>query len=412
MLQGILRGRVVGKKFIFINIERKGKNMNANVLSYCCPTKIFMGIESHQKLQEIIKEWKIKKIFVVADNIIIKTEIFSLVEKILRENEVALDLYSDIEPEPSAATVEKAFALYKKNQAPCILAVGGGSTIDTGKGVGILATNGGRIKDYEGIMKYSIPPLPLIAMPTTAGTGSEVSGSCAITDTDRGLKMSIRHAVFNPAKIAILDPIALTTLPASVALHAAIDAFVHAFESYISLNANLVTDALNLHAMELISQNIRQFVANRSNLQAGLNMACGSTLAGMTFGLTGAGNVHCMARFVGPFCHVSHGLSNAICLPYVAEFNQIANPHKYARVAVAMGENIHSMTIFEAANKATDAIKQLCKNLGIPERLRELGATEDQLPEMAQLSFKAGYNKWNPRFTTEEDFLDLFKKAY
>jgi alcohol dehydrogenase len=386
--------------------------MNANILSFYCPTKIYMGINSHQKLHDIIKEWKFEKLFIVADPFIVKTEIFKSVEKVLKDNKVTFNLFSEIEPDPSANTVEKAFDLYKASMAPVVLAVGGGSTIDTGKGIGILAKNGGRIKDYEGIEKFSIPPLPLIAIPTTAGTGSEVSGSCTITDTDRGLKMSIRHAALNQARIAILDPIALKTLPTLVASHAGVDAFVHAFESYISLNANPIADAMNLHAMELISQNIRQFVTNRTNLEAGLNMACGSNLAGITFGQTGLGNVHCMARFIGAFCHVSHGLSNAVCFPAAAEFNLLANPKKYARVAVAMGENVQGLTEMEAAKKAFNAIKIMCLDLGIPDKLRDIGATEDMLPEMAKLSFEAGYNKWNPRYTTYEDFLDLFKKAF
>ncbi len=386
--------------------------MNANILSFHCPTKIYMGIGSHQKLQDIIEEWMIEKLFVVADPFVVKTELFSSIEKILKDNKVAVDVFSEVDPDPSANTVEKAFALYKSSQASVVLAVGGGSTMDTGKSVGILAKNGGRIEDYEGIEKFSIPPLPLIAIPTTAGTGSEVSASCTITDTDRGLKMSIRHPTLNPARIAILDPIGLKTLPESVASHAAVDAFVHAFESYISLNANPLTDAMNLHAMELMSQNIRQFVANRTHLEAGLNMACASNLAGITFGLTGLGNVHCMARFVGAFCHISHGLSNAVCFPAAAEFNLPANPKKYARVAVAMGENIQGLTEMEAAKKGLNAIKSMCLDLGIPDRLRDVGATEDMLPEMAQLSFNAGYNKWNPRYTTHEAFLDLFKKAY
>jgi len=249
-------------------------------------------------------------------------------------------------------------------------------------------------------------------VPTTAGTGSEVSGSCTITDTERGLKMSIRHASLNPARIAILDPIALKTLPASVAAHAAVDAFTHAFESYISLHANPHTDSMNLYAMELMAQNIRQFVAQRTNLEAGLNMACASNLAGITFGQTGVGNIHCMARFVGAFCHVSHGLSTAVCFPAVAEFNMMANPKKFARVALAMGEDIRGLTEIEAARKASHAIRLMCHDLGIPDRLRDVGATEAMLPEMAKLSIKAGYNKWNPRFTTEHDFMELFQKAY
>jgi alcohol dehydrogenase len=384
----------------------------SNILSFYCPTKTFMGINAHRKVDDLVKEWNIKKVCLLVDPAILKTKIYSLVEDLLKKNKVTFESFSEIEPDPSARTVENAFELQKKFSASTLLAVGGGSTIDVAKAVGILATSGGRIHQYEGIEKFSIPPLPLIAIPTTAGTGSEVSGSCVITDTDRNLKMSIRHASLNPAKIAILDPIALESLPTNVAAHAAMDAFVHAFESYLSLNASPTTDGINLYAMELISQNVRPFVANRANLGAGLNMACGSNLAGITFGLTGLGNVHCMARFVGAFFHVSHGLSNAICLPYAAEFNLIANPRKYARVALAMGENIQGLTELEAAYKAIDAIKRLCKDLGIPEKLKEIKASEDKLPEMAKLCVEANYNRWNPRHSTYDDFLNLFKKAF
>ena len=384
----------------------------SNILSFYCPTNIYMGNGSHRKLDDLVKGWDIKKLFLLVDPAVLKTKIYSLVEDLLLKNKVIFESFSEIEPDPSARTVEKAFELHKKFGASTLLAIGGGSTIDVGKAVGILATNGGRIHQYEGIEKFSIPPLPLIAIPTTAGTGSEVSGSCVITDTDRNLKMSIRHASLNPAKVAVLDPIALESLPANVAAHAALDAFVHAFESYLSLNASPMTDGINLYAMELISQHVRPFVANRANSDAGSNMACASNLAGMTFGLTGLGNVHCMARFVGAFFHVSHGLSNAICLPYAAEFNLIANPGKYARVARAMGEKVQGLTELEAAYRAIDAIKRLCRDLGIPEKLREIKATEDKLPQMAKLCVEANYNRWNPRHSTYDDFLNLFRKAF
>lgn len=379
---------------------------------FYCPTKIYLGVNSHRHLHQIAREEKINKVLLFVDPGVIKTEFFWSIEEILKKNQIHFDVFTEIEPDPTTDIVEKAYVLYKKTEAAALVAIGGGSTIDVAKAVSILATNGGRIQQYEGQEKFSNPPLPLIAIPTTAGTGSEVSGSCVITDPERGLKMSIRHASLNPAKIAILDPLALKSLPASTAAHAAMDAFIHAFESYLSLNANPMTDAINLYAIELISHNVRQFFANRSNSEAALNMAVAACMAGMTFGLTGLGNVHCMARFVGAFFHVSHGLSNAISLPYAAEFNLLANPKKYARVALAMGENIQGLTDLEAAHKALMAIKQLCRDLGIPEKLREIEATEDKLPEMARLCVEANYNRWNPRFTTYDDFLNLFRKAF
>jgi alcohol dehydrogenase len=384
----------------------------SQVSTYFCPTKIYLGSGAHKKLEDVIKQLKCERLFIAIDSALLNSSFFSEIKKMLDKLGVSTSTYTDIEPDPSAHTVEKAFAVCQQHRAQAILAIGGGSTMDVAKAVGILATNGGRIHDYEGIEKFSVAPLPRIAIPTTAGTGSEVSGSCVITDTERNLKMSIRHAVLNPADIAILDPLAVSTVPAAVAAHSGLDAFVHAFESYIALNANPFTDALNLHALKLISGNIRQFVANRGNTEAALAMLSGSALAGMTFGITGLGNVHCMARFVGANYHVSHGLSNAICLPEVAQFNLMANPKKYAQVAAAMDRPVYGMAELDAAAEAVNAIRQLCRDLSIPSRLRDIGAKEADFEDMAKLCVDANYNRWNPRNTSYHDFLGLFQRAF
>jgi len=187
---------------------------------------------------------------------------------------------------------------------------------------------------------------------------------------------------------------------------------VHAFESYISRQSNLVTDAINIEAIELLAANIRPFVANRDNLDAGLNMLVGSALAGITFGPTGLGNVHCMARFVGAYWHLSHGLSNAVCLPHVARFNLPANPRKFARVAAAMDRPVRGLAEMDAALAAIDAIEALCRDLDIPARLRDVGATPDKFDEIATLCTQANYNRWNPRTTTTADFRALFDAAF
>jgi len=387
--------------------------MPANDIStFFCPTRLHMGVGAHRRLADILRQHACKRLFIAIDAALLESEFYAGVSRLLQEAGVQAAAYSDIEPDPSAHTVERAFQACKAHEATLLLAIGGGSTMDVAKAVGILATNGGRIHDYEGIEKFATPGLPLVAIPTTAGTGSEVSGSCVITDTENNRKMSIRHAALNPAAYALLDPLALRTVPAHVAAHSGMDAYVHAFESYISRQANLVTDAINLQAISLLSTNIRQFVANRENLEAGLNMLCGSALAGITFGQTGLGNVHCMARFVGAACHVSHGLSNAVCLPAVARFNLAANPAKYARIAAAMGRPVQGMPELDAARAAVQAIEDLCRDLGIPARLRDIGATEPSLDEMARLCSEAGYNRWNPRHTTRADFRALFEQAY
>lgn len=379
---------------------------------FLCPTTIHMGVGSYAKVADSLRQWKAKRLMILLDGALGDTQFYTEIKRLLEQEVDQFSVFTDIEPDPSAITVEKAYSQCRESGATALLAIGGGSTMDVAKAVGILATNGGRIHDYEGIEKFRTRPLPLIAIPTTAGTGSEVSGSCVITDTEKNLKMSIRHASLNPADVAILDPLALRTVPAHVAAHSGLDAFVHSFESYVSRLANPFTDAINLHALQLISGNIRQFVANRNNLDAGLNMLCGSALAGMAFGLTGLGNVHCMARFVGAYFHLSHGLSNALCLPHVAAFNMPANPAKFARVAQAMGEHTEGLPELHAARRAVDAISTLCSDLGIPGRLRDAAVTSDKLDEMAELCVQANYNRWNPRDTSKRDFQELFHRAY
>ncbi len=382
------------------------------MLSYSCRTRILLGIGAYKKLPELLNGLNSDYVLLLSDNGVASTDFFRLVKDTLKESNIRFKVFTDIETDPSDTTVEKAFEIYQEFKPSALITLGGGSTIDVGKAIAILATNGGRIHDYEGIDLFANPPLSIIAIPTTTGTGSEVSGSCVITDTTRGLKMSIRSAGLNPAEIAILDPLALRTLPVEVATDSGMDAFVHAFESYISLNANLVTDALTLNAIELISANIKQFVSDRSNLDAGLKMLCGASLAAMGFSNTGLGNIHCMARFVGAFFHASHGLSNAVCLPYGAEFNLTANPDKYARVAQAMGEDISGLSSMAAGEKAVEAIGKLCKEVGIPQTLRDIGVEKEKLSEIARLCFQADYNRWNPRYTEEKDFLALLEKAW
>ncbi|BCN36701.1 alcohol dehydrogenase [Alicycliphilus denitrificans] len=386
--------------------------LTSSLSSFFCPTRIHLGLGAHEQLGPVLRSRGCQRVFIALDRALQGSDFYRRIEAILAAQGIATAVFTDIEADPSDTTVERAFATCQAHGATAILAVGGGSTMDVAKAVGILATNGGRIHDYEGIEKFGTPPLLRIAIPTTAGTGSEVSGSCVISDTTRHLKMSIRHAALNPADVAILDPLALTTMPGHVAAHSGLDAFVHAFEAYISRQSNPMTDALSLQAVELIAANIRPFVADRSNLEAGLNMLCGSALAGMVFGQTGLGNVHCMARFVGAFYHLSHGLSNALCLPHVAAFNLPAVPGKYARVARAMGCHVDGLPTLQAARQAVASIRELCEDLGIPPRLRDAGVTAERFEEMAALCTQAHYNRWNPRHTTTAEFLELFHKAY
>lgn len=387
--------------------------MNSSVeMTFFCPTRIHMGAGAHTRLGSIVAGFGANCVFLLSDEGIVGTDTYGLIEKALQHQQVRFDVFTDIEPSPSDRTVEKALASYQKQRAPLVVALGGGSVIDVAKAVAILAANGGRIHEYEGFDKFSTPPLPLIALPTTAGTGSEVSAVCSITDTSRGLKMSIRSAALNPARVAILDPSLLRSLPKEVAVHAGMDAFTHALESYVSRQANPLTDAGNLYALELISRSIRAFVEDRGDLAAGLNMLCAASLGAIGFSSTGAGNIHCMARFISAFFHVPHGLATAVCLPVIADYNAEAVPEKFARIAAAMGEEIDGLSSGEAGRKAVAAMKRLCGDLGIPVHLKDVGVRYDTIPAMAEQAFAADYNRWNPRYTTAEDFRLLFEKAF
>jgi alcohol dehydrogenase len=383
-----------------------------DISTFSCPTKIHFGFDAHKRLADIVSTYGWKRIFLLIDPALVDGEFHRAIATILERTDIALGLFAEIEPEPKDTTLTKAFERCKAHRADAMIALGGGSTIDVAKAAAILMTNGGKISDYEGIEKFSIPPLPLVAIPSTAGTGSEVSGACVITDTSRGVKMAIRHAVFGPAQVAILDPLAVSTAPAHVASHSGVDAFVHAFESFLSKKANAFSDAVNLHAMRLICGSIRQFVADRQNPTAALDMLCGSSMAALSFGTTGLGNVHCMAMSAGSHFPIPHGLANAVCLPYAAEFNFIACPDRYATIAKVMGVNVTGMSELDAGRAALGAVRDLCTDLGIPGRLRDVGVTEDKIESLARQSFKSDYNRWNPRYTTEKEFVELFRKAY
>lgn len=380
--------------------------------TYYSPTRIVIGSGVHAQAGSFLSEVGCRRVLLVADRALLETPIHAGVCAALHGEGIAWTVFSDIEPDPSDTSVAGAFELARNFEIDGVVALGGGSTMDVGKAVALLMTNGGTIHDYEGIKKFSTAPLPSLAIPTTAGTGSEVSGSCVITDTTRHLKMSIRHADYNPATVALLDPLAVATLPGHVAMHAGMDAFVHAFESFLSLDANPMTDALTLRAMELISASLLPFIANPRNEEAAQTMLCGSALAGMAFGITGLGNVHCISRFLGVHFHLSHGLSNALCLPHVAEFNRIAVPEKYARLARLFGCDKPGMTTMEAASTTVDFIRAFCIDAGVPARLRDAGIEAHAFDEIASQCAGAGYNRWNPRFTTEADFRSILEEAY
>ena len=381
----------------------------SQILEFGLPTRVHFGPGARSRIPEILSKVNLRRILFIRDPNLVGTPICDSLEAALGAFDTAC--FDGIEPEPKDKNVEAAIEAARDVDAEAIVVLGGGSAIDVAKGVAIVMTNGGSIADYEGDSRFNIAPLPLVAVPTTAGTGSEVSGAAVISDTKRGVKMAIRHPVYGPATHAILDPLAVSTTPRSVAVNSGIDAFVHALESYVSKAATPFSDALNRHAMRLISTHIRAYVDDPGNEAAALGMLCGSSMAAASFGVTGTGNVHCMAMSLGSFHALPHGLCIALLLPHVAAFNASAAPRRFADVARDMGEATDGLGDAEAADRALVAIRQMTADLGVSGGLAAAGVPAGILPAAADRCFALDYNRWNPRFTTRDQYLQLFESA-
>ncbi len=318
-------------------------------------------------------------------------------------------IYDKVVSNPTVENVEETFQLIKAHNCDVIIAVGGGSAIDTSKSAAVVATNGGSIRDYEGIDKFSNPSLPVIAVPTTVGTGAEVSYGSVISDPGRQTKfVVISHHMF-PVQ-AYLDPRMVENLPSPICAATGVDTLTHALESYVSLNASPISDALTLSVIEMVGKHLRPAVAG--NREARYQMLVASCMAGMGFSLAGLGLVHALANTMGGHFSIHHGVANAILLPHVMEFNKIANPKKFADIAAALGENIDGLSEIDAANLAIEAVKKLSHDVGIPKTLQEVGIKEESIPAMAQDALSAVDRPPNPRRNNVNDLEALYRSAF
>ena len=373
------------------------------------PSRLVFGVGSSQRVGEEMARLGSSRVLVVTDPGLMKTGIPEMITGSLGKAGIAWTIFSDVEPNPSVETVEAAFGLYREHGANGIVAVGGGSSIDTAKAVGVLAVGGGSIRDYEGIGKVKGPLPPLLAVPTTCGTGAEVTHYAVITDKQRKFKMTIGSA-FNIPKVAVVDPGLLTNLPAHLVASTGMDALTHAIESYTNLVSHPLSEALNIQAIRMIAQNLRIAVANGS-LSALCELALASTMTGIGFTNTRLGIVHAMSHPVGGHANVPHGVANAILLPHAMEYNLMGNPQKHAEVAAAMGEAVDGLSLMDAAWQSVEAVRNLSRDIGIPEGLRAVGVTDDMLEPMAEDAMKSGNIPLNPRRVTKKDILNIYKRA-
>lgn len=380
-----------------------------NDYTFKIPQDVVFGLGSLRRLPELLGQNGSKHVFLISDRGLESIGVVKRVRDIIEDDGIEVTAYLDVKPNPTVAIVEEAAALYESCGATGIVSLGGGSPMDVGKAVGVLARFGGRITDYEGVNKVPGRVVPTIAIPTTAGTGSEATASAVITDVERSYKFSIVSYEMLPT-CALLDPELIMTAPAGVAAACGVDALIHAMEAYVSRNASPFTDAMAEKAMQLIGANLRRFVACRADPEAASAMMAGSNFAGMSFAWARLGNVHAMSHPVSAYFGVAHGVANAVLLPTIVEYNALADHGRYETIYRLVREGRGTVTDFRPG-MLVEEIKKLNADLGIPEGLAAVGVTEDKFEAMAADAMKSPNVAANPRATNERGFVELYRKA-
>ena len=375
------------------------------------PTKIISGIGSTAEIIKELNAINAKKVLLITDPGLVQAGIAQQVVEMLKQAAVEVEIFDAVEPDPSIQVATKAAEMAKNAKANVLIALGGGSAIDTAKSAALLVTNGGYLKDYAGVNKVVKPILPLIAVPTTAGTGSEVTIFAVMSDPDKQEKFTISSALIAPA-VAVLDPLLTLKLPPSVTAFTGMDALTHAIEAFTSSIAQPATDALALSAIKLVLKHLPVAVGRGDNIKARDGMLQASLLAGIAFNNAFLGLAHAIASPLGGHFHVPHGLANAVMLPYVMEYNLPTAVRRYAEIGCALGLQAVGDTPRAVAEKTVAAITQLARDINIPEKLSNIGAKEELLPLVARDALKSIQLKFNVRNASEKEILALLQKAY
>lgn len=320
-----------------------------------------------------------------------------------------IQVFNSIEQNPRHVTIDRAGEIVREIEPDLIIGLGGGSVLDAAKAIALLATNPGKIEDYEGKGKYKTPPLPVVAIPTTCGTGSEVTWVSVITHTERRFKMSIKGVHMFPA-VALVDPDLLKTLPSALVASTGMDALTHAIEAYSVKPASFMTDLFARASLFHIFASIEAAYKDiKANNEAREGLMKGSMLAGFAFGNSDVGAVHCLAESIGALYDTAHGVANAALLPYVMEYNLPVSIEKFAEIARLAGIDVDNDE--EAARALIQRVKEISSALNIP-LFSELGIEESDFPEIAQKSFANNSNPSNPRDVTTKDYMDILSRAF
>jgi len=361
-------------------------------------------------IKEIATEVKgrgFKKAFVCSDPDLIKFGVTKKVTDVLDNADIDYEIYSEIKPNPTIENVQTGVVTFKASGADCIIAIGGGSSMDTAKAIGIIIKNPdfADVRSLEGVAPTTNKCVPIIAVPTTAGTAAEVTINYVITDTQKNRKMVCVDPKDIPV-VAVVDPDMMSSMPKGLTAATGMDALTHAIEGYITAGAWELSDMFHLKAIEIISNSLRGAVENTPEGREG--MALGQYVAGMGFSNVGLGIVHSMAHPLGALYDTPHGVANAIILPTVMEYNAPATGEKYRNIAKAMGvDGVDSMTLDEARKAAVNAVKKLSKDVGIPENLKDIVKPED-VDFLAQSAYDDACRPGNPRETSVEEIKELY----
>jgi alcohol dehydrogenase class IV len=391
------------------HVPRRGK-LKVNVAIFKIANKLITGEGSIEMLNEETHRLGMKNPLIVTDEILEKIGVVEKVQSKLKG--VTSGVYTGVKPEPEIAIVEECTLMFREGNYDGIIAVGGGSAIDIGKCVSAFASFEGNLDELFGTDLVPQKGVPVIAIPTTAGTGSEVTNIAILSDKEAQLKKGIVSDFLLP-DVAIVAPEMTLTMPKSVTAASGIDALVHAIEAYISVNSSPITDALALGAMKLIAVNLQKAYANPNHLKARENMATASLMAGMAFGNAGVGAVHALAYPLGGRYYIAHGVSNALLLTYVMEWNKISCVERFRDIAEALGENVTGLTDHKAADLAVEAMRRLCDAVNIPKGLRAFNIPEGDIPSMAEdASEIERLLKNNPRKLSVDEIEQIYRAAY
>ena len=368
----------------------------------------YHGAGAVKSIPAEVRSRKLTKAFVCSDPDLVKFGVTKKVLDVLEEEGMAYELYSNIKPNPTIENVQSGVAAYQAAGADYIIAIGGGSSMDTAKGVGIIIANPefADVRSLEGAVDTPNKSVPILAVPTTAGTAAEVTINYVITDAEKNRKMVCVDPHDIPV-VAFVDPEMMASMPKGLTAATGMDALTHAIEGYITAGAWELSDMFHLKAIEIISRSLRGAVENTPEGREG--MALGQYVAGMGFSNVGLGIVHSMAHPLGALYDTPHGVANAIILPTVMEYNAEATGDKYRDIAKAMGvEGTEAMSVEEYRKAAVDAVRQLSKDVGIPENLKDIVKEED-IPFLAQSAYDDACRPGNPKETSVEDITELYK---